>query len=540
MQRSLRRNAVYLFVLVMLLPVLALRDFTPDNELRYLSIADEALRDGHLFAFSNHGVPYADKPPLYLWIVMLGKWLWGSHEMWFLSLASVLPALGVVRIMDVWTRREYATEAGRSAARWMLFTTAYFLGSAVVLRMDMLMCLFIVLALRTFYMWSQAGRRAAPLHKWLFPLYVFLALFTKGPVGVLVPLLGTVAYLVGARRWREIGRYWGWRTWGVLLALCALWFGAVYADGGAAYLHNLLFHQTLDRAVNSFHHSRPFYYYALSLWYVAAPWSVLLCAMAVAAWRRGWVRTDLQRLFMAVCVCTFVMLSCFSSKVDVYLLPLLPFALSLGGVWMERCGNARWARVVVAVVPGAVWMLALPAVAVAWAVPSLGLSPFLSPCLVVAAAVLTATGARGMWQALRRRALASAVRTMAAGVLCALFVAAWELPRLNDYVGYGNVCREARQVAAAHGVADYATWRMRRAENMEVYLHRAVPELSDSVLLTGAQKETVVILRNKYWERSPELRRQSRLSVVRSAGPYSVAVLPAARPVPGGGSRQPR
>lgn len=538
MQRFLRRHAVYLFALVMLLPLLALRDFTPDNELRYLSIADEALREGHFFAFSNHGVPYADKPPLYLWIVMLGKWLWGSHEMWFLSLASVLPALGVVRVMDVWTRREFATEAGRSASRWMLLTTAYFLGSAVVLRMDMLMCLFIVLALRTFYLWSQEGLRAAPARRWLFPLYVFLALFTKGPVGVLVPLLGTVAYLVGARRWREIARYWGWRTWSVLLVLCALWFGAVYVDGGAAYLHNLLFHQTVDRAVNSFHHSRPCWYYALSMWYVAAPWSILLCATAVAAWRRGWVRTELQKLFIAVCVCTFVMLSCFSSKVDVYLLPALPFALSLCGIWLERCGRAAWARAVVAAVPGAVWVLALPAAAVAWAVPSLGLSSFLSPCLVAAAAVLTATGVWGVWQALRRRALPSAVRTFAAGLLCALFVAAWELPRLNDYVGYGNVCRAAHEVAAERGITHYATWHVRRAENMEVYLHRAVPEFSDSVLRAGAQAETVVILRNKYWTRSPELRRQSRLSVVCGVGPYSVAVLPAARPVPESGGQE--
>ena len=56
-----------------MLPVMILRDFTPSNELRYLSIADEALRDGHLFAFTNQGEPYADKPPLYIWIVMLGK-----------------------------------------------------------------------------------------------------------------------------------------------------------------------------------------------------------------------------------------------------------------------------------------------------------------------------------------------------------------------------------------------------------------------------------------------------------------------------------
>ena len=55
----------YLLIFIALLPILILRDFTPDNELKYLSIADEALANGNIFAFFNHGVPYADKPPLY-------------------------------------------------------------------------------------------------------------------------------------------------------------------------------------------------------------------------------------------------------------------------------------------------------------------------------------------------------------------------------------------------------------------------------------------------------------------------------------------
>ena len=34
---------VFLFITICLLPVMIMRDFTPDNELRYLQIADEAI-----------------------------------------------------------------------------------------------------------------------------------------------------------------------------------------------------------------------------------------------------------------------------------------------------------------------------------------------------------------------------------------------------------------------------------------------------------------------------------------------------------------
>lgn len=96
----MKNNFVYLFILLALLPVLLLRDYTPGNELRYLSIADEALRNGTFFAFTNQGIPYADKPPLYFWLVMLAKGVLGKHAMWLLGLFSLLPAWVIVRTMN--------------------------------------------------------------------------------------------------------------------------------------------------------------------------------------------------------------------------------------------------------------------------------------------------------------------------------------------------------------------------------------------------------------------------------------------------------
>ena len=66
---------LFIFIVVALLPVLILRDYTPDNELRYLSIVDEAMENGTFFTFYNQGEIYADKPPLYFWLIMLGKYL---------------------------------------------------------------------------------------------------------------------------------------------------------------------------------------------------------------------------------------------------------------------------------------------------------------------------------------------------------------------------------------------------------------------------------------------------------------------------------
>lgn len=348
---------IYVLVAVALLPAMVLRDFTPDNELRYLSIADEALENGSVWCFYNHGELYADKPPLYLWIVMLGRMLFGGGCMWFLGLFSLVPMLIVGRVMDGWARRRLSM-AQRQGALLMLFTCGFFPGLGLTVRMDMLMTMWIVLALRE--AWRMAQGAPSRRHEALMGFYTFMALFTKGPYGVMIPVAATAAYLLMVRRGQLLRRIWGWPAWAVILGGCAVWFGSVYAEGGAPYIDNLLFHQTVDRANNAFTHQRPWWYYLVHVWYVMAPWSLLFAWQGIAR-RRIAARGDFRKMMLAVAGVTLVVLSCVSSKLQVYLLPMIPFGVYWGATLVdgERMLRAvRWVAVgVLGVVFAASWFL---------------------------------------------------------------------------------------------------------------------------------------------------------------------------------------
>lgn len=490
---------ICLFVFLALLPVLMFRDFTPSNELRYLSIADEALRDGHFFAFTNHGLAYADKPPLYLWIVMLDKTLFGSHQMWFLSLFSLLPSLGCVLLMDKWTKG-MITPAYRFPAMLMLMSCGMFLGTAVVLRMDMLMCWFILLALHVFYRMYHDEQFACGWGCWLFPLYIFLALFTKGPLGFLIPLGSTLAFLALNKKWQMLPVCWGWRTWLFLLTGCLVWFGMVCLEGGDAYLRNLLVHQTVDRAVNSFTHSKPFYYYLYAMWYCMMPWSLLAVGSLLVCLFLGklW-HNDLSRFFLIVTGCTLIMLSVISSKIDIYLIPAYPFIIYLGIISLQRLKRRFWMISAIAL-PALVFAVALPLFYVLASMPRYHY--LRHGFFYAAAAVLTLTGIVSLYFLFRRRALPKALCLMSAGVFIALFTGGWGVPSINDRLGYGVLCDKAVTVAARHQIEKYSVWRLYRAENMDVYLNREVnilssdeplpPDLSNTVLLLP-QKEAVRI-----------------------------------------------
>lgn len=140
-----------------LTPLMALRDFTPANELRYLNIVDEMISEGNIFTLTNQGEPYADKPPLYFWLAALLRVILGQHSMYALSLLSFIPAAVIMVLMDRWLVSASGGSGRpgfmvRFASAMMLGTSALFVGTSVFLRMDMLMCMFIVMSLYSFYL----------------------------------------------------------------------------------------------------------------------------------------------------------------------------------------------------------------------------------------------------------------------------------------------------------------------------------------------------------------------------------------------------
>ncbi len=487
------------------LPFMLTRDFTPDNELRYVEIADEALSDGHVFAFTLNGEPYADKPPLYLWLVMLLRLLAGRHVVFLLSLLSLVPAFVTVWTMDRWLRMEKEVSSlGRFALALVLLTSGMFLGSSVFLRMDQMMGMFIVLALFSFYKW-YTGKGNPRVERWMFPVWTFLALFTKGPVGLLMPLLSVGVFLFLERISRRNAapaivpaapHYLGFRTFGTLLVLSALWLLCVWIEGGSDYLYNLTVHQTVGRAANAFTHSEPFYYYCWGIFVDLAPWCLLIVPVVVAGLFRtrrpleadrrdnpAWIRTLLSVtiwILMAVsAVCT----------------------IGLAAAKITRCND------ILRLVADAPYLLSLKVIAGA--------------ALLLAASVLAL-------RLLRRGLAAPAIVSAASGILALVLCAGLAMDQINPYIGYGDLCSK---VPAGSNVA---TLNIRRPENMKVYLGKPItdfgkkPEEFMAAFRNGdAAQFDVLLIKTSKLDSNPDLQAflSPHTSDTITSGPYTAVLL---------------
>lgn len=536
---------VFVFCAVCLLPMMAMRDFTPSNELRYLSIADEAIANGHLFAFYNHGIPYADKPPLYFWIVMLCRLLFGHHSCLALSMFSLIPAFAIVGIMDRWVMKGKSA-MNRMSVAGMTLTCVMFLGTMVVLRMDMLMCLFIVLALWTFYrMYTGEGSRRQD--SLTLPLWIFLALFTKGPVGLLMPPLAIAVFLAVKRDWKGFRKYLGLKTWGIIAVLSAVWLTCVWLEGGLEYINNLLFKQTVGRAVNAFTHARPFWFYLVTILWCLAPYTLLLIGSFMASLlpvRKAGAEkvSDLEILFLCTIISTAAMLSSFSSKLPIYLVPVLPFCVYLFPIVLGRIGERGWMRWSVGIFQilllcaGIATLLFLSgSVTIPAAACLLDEYSFAREAPVVNAVILlTLANAMGTWFLINRKSVNIPALLLSAGLFLAAFSASAVLRDLNPYIGYGSICSRVPEGT------DVATIFLHRPENIDVYTGRQITDFGDDpaklseavkahIELTGENvgsgRPLTIITRTSRMETTPELQKLFSEGTVIYAGPYCLTTI---------------
>lgn len=507
----------YVVPILLLLPVFILRDYTTDNELRYLSIVEEALRDGSFFVFHNQGEVYADKPPLFFWFMMLFRDLTGGHYLWLYGVLSAVPAVVIFYVMNRWC---FSVAKQAVAPMLALLTSVMFIASTVVMRMDMMMAMFIVLALWSFYkIYTGTGR---PRERWLLPIYIFLAVFSKGAVGILMPLVAILAFLAVEGKFRTAGRYLGVRTWGVLLGLSAIWFAAVYAEGGSEYLNNLLFKQTVGRSINSFHHSAPWWYYLKAIWYMALPWSLFVAVMFFKAIKERVWDTRL-RFFAVTTITTFVVMSCVSSKIDIYLLPIYPFFIYFAFMTLSKVKIDGWVKASI-IVPAS--MMALVVVAFPFVGSMLPTMPSNVWLLYVGLALMCVGSVVAIVMVSRSR-INDGVIALACGMLLCIFVGSFTVPDFNRYLGLREVAAKGAQIASDNNVTHYAVYRF-RGENMDIYLGESIEKINDLKeldSLVNTKTDMVLFIRQNELRRWNELPSRLRATPCEQFGPYAIYVL---------------
>jgi 4-amino-4-deoxy-L-arabinose transferase-like glycosyltransferase len=327
---------------------LGLRGPWPPDEPRYALVARDMLLSGDWLFPRIGGDLYAEKPPLYFWLMAATMGLTGSLRVGFL-VPSLLAGLGTMLLVYDLLRRARGREVALAGA-FVLLISFQFAWQARQAQIDGVLCFLTTLSLYGLLRHLLLG----PAPGWYVAGWAVagLGVITKG-VGFL-PLLALLPFAVLARRgWpATTGRIGGLSMVGASAFVVAigLWFVPMMlatAAGGELleYRHSILFQQTLTRYTKAWGHYEPSWYYVTNV--LPVMWLPVI-ALLPWLWPRWRAALRERDTWVGVLLCWIAMVLVFFSaspgKRGVYMLPMLPAFVLVSAPWLPGLMRARGTR----------------------------------------------------------------------------------------------------------------------------------------------------------------------------------------------------
>ncbi len=185
-------------------------------------------------------------------------------------------------------------------------------------------------------------------NRWYLGFYILsaLAVLTKGPIGIVIPGLIIISFLLYVGKLREVLQEMRVIIGGLIfLAICVPWYILVTLKNGDAFINSFFGYHNVERftsVVNN--HSAPWYFYFLIVLGLFAPWSIYL-PFAIARlqfWKRSFWKKQPRHAHLSLFALVwffdiFIFFTISVTKLPSYVLPLIPAATILVSlVWSEE------------------------------------------------------------------------------------------------------------------------------------------------------------------------------------------------------------
>lgn len=290
---------------------------SPD-EGRNAEVAREMKVSGSWLVPTYDGATYLDKPAFFFKASALALQFFGDSE-WAARLPSAVSAWFWLGVIFLFCRRAYGV-ATASLAIVVVSLTPLFEAFGRIVIFDMMLGLFVSIAILAGYRAGESEGRARRNWYLLATLASGIATLIKGPVGFLVPLLVlSVYHLVSGRR-RLIGSF--FRPLHILLFLAVVlpWFvGLSLACPDFPY-YGIMKESIARFTTTEFRRTQPFYYYGLIIASCFFPFSVILPAAIREGLRKSFRLNDADRLFVVWALVVVIFFSLSQSKLPGYIL----------------------------------------------------------------------------------------------------------------------------------------------------------------------------------------------------------------------------
>ena len=339
---------------------------TDSDEGSNAEAAREMIESGDWITPQLNGEPHFEKPIFIYWLMSGAYRLFGVSE--FSARVPSAVCMVALILLQCWflksTRGAFIGLVGGLILLLNLEMVA--IGRMALTDSTLILCT--TASLYGFWM-GLHGEGTQRWGFWMFYAGMAIGMLTKGPIGVVIPLLGSVPYLIVTHRWKQ---FWqdGFPIIGLLILACIAypWYGAMLWIHGPSYTASVKA-SAIGQSINILgRHGEMIFYYVLVLLFGFFPWSGFLPAALSGAWKelrdiRG--RSIVHRrkpgpqeveLFAALwLIGVFVFFSLLPTRLPHYIGPLFPAAAILVASYWSRGLNEPATRGL----RGSLWTLML-------------------------------------------------------------------------------------------------------------------------------------------------------------------------------------
>jgi 4-amino-4-deoxy-L-arabinose transferase-like glycosyltransferase len=310
-----------LFVFLWRLGATSLDDW---DEAIYAQVAREMVQNGDWITLHWGGQPWFEKPPLLIWSTAVLFTIFGVSEFWARA-ASALSGVGVIVLVYLSGKRLYRSSAIGLLAAIILLTAPHFVHLARFGTMDVMLTMFIFLAI---YGYLRA-RDNAPGWWYLVWLACALAILTKSAAGIVAPVAVMIALVLDRELFTVMRHRPFWAGMLMAATLVSSWHLGMYGMYGQAFSDVYLGRHVLERGTTVMQgHIGGRYFYANRLGTNFFPWVILVPLAAAVGLRDSIDRLRAGRIILIIALLVFGLYSVIPTKLQWYVAPLYP-ALAL-------------------------------------------------------------------------------------------------------------------------------------------------------------------------------------------------------------------
>lgn len=328
------------------------------TEALYVEVARQMVLTGNWISPHWNGDYFYSYPAGGYWFLALSFKIFGISE-WAARFPVALSAIASVFVV-FYTLRYFGFIGEKpeinSPQLWLtawigagiMALNPYWIAWGRVAVSDMLLSSFVGLSMLSFFLgYAQPEKpKQQTVYYCLSPILAAIAVLIKGPIGIILPVLGIGAFLIYVGKFWEI--FWEmkpFRALALFLLVALPWYIMATIFDGEIFINEFILESNFQRFTEVvFNHPGPWYYYIIWATVLMLPWSIYfpIALIELSCWRIQTVRQSARNSHLGIYafawfITTFVFFSSADTKLQGYTLPITPaVVIILALFWGEK------------------------------------------------------------------------------------------------------------------------------------------------------------------------------------------------------------